>query len=347
MKKYLTILLLLAIALLSSCNLDNQGIFAEVIDRVPSDNRKLSFIGANSNSETTIVYFKSVNGIESYDLKNKTYEKLDSSENARKNNIFVFNKEDKEIIYFVDKATSDGVSYDSCYKLDLKDNNNTTTKLTNNSDIIFAGSYNKYLIDKEGNVYSYSIDENNEITFGIKANKIENEFYVKNIDNIFAFSTKSTDATTKNLEYYKFTGSGFTKIALSDDSNLGILRSVTTATDNVTQYLIFSEVNGQAETSLFKYDGTDLTKLGKLLSSNVRKDFESFVDSGNLYFAYDGSSSLNKYNLASGELTSTTISKLGNVAIVGYFNVIDKEYKICTANNGFLTLSLDGTPHLK
>lgn len=342
MKKYLTILLLLAIALLSSCNLDNQGIFAEVIDRVPSDNRKLSFIGDDSNK----VYFKSVNGIESYDLDNGTYKTLDSSENARKNNIFVFNKTDKVIIYFVDKATSDGVAYDSCYKLDLKDNNTTTTKLTNNSDIIFAGSYNEYLIDKEGNVYSYIIDENNVITFDIKASKIENEFYVKNIDNIFAFSTKSTDATTNNLEYYKFTGSGFTKITLSGDSNLGILRSVITAADNVTQYLIFSEVNGQAETSVFKYDGAVLTKLGKLSSSKVGKDFKSFVDNNCLYFAYDGSSSLNKYNLTSGELTSTTISKLGNVAIVGYFKV-GTDYKICTANNGFLTLSLDGTPHLK
>ena len=75
MKKYLIILLLLTFALLTSCNLDNQGIFAEVLDRVPSDNRKLSFIGENLN----IVYFKSVKGIESYDLTNGTYTTIDSS----------------------------------------------------------------------------------------------------------------------------------------------------------------------------------------------------------------------------------------------------------------------------
>ncbi|MDD7271516.1 MAG: hypothetical protein PUH25_06500 [Spirochaetales bacterium] len=343
MKKYLTILLLLAIALLSSCNLDNQGIFAEVIDRVPSDNRKLSFIGDDSNK----VYFKSVNGIESYDLDNGTYKTLDSSENARKNNIFVFNKTDKVIIYFVDKATSDGVAYDSCYKLDI--DSQETTKLTNNSNIIFADSYNEYLIGKDGKIYSYSIADDKTISFTLKA-EVSDKYYVKNIDNIFAFSTKSTDSTTKNLEYYKFKGDIFTPITSEDATYLGKLRSVTTDAVNGTQYLFFSEVNGQAETSVFKLTDTEFKKLGKLSSSNVGRDFESFVDSGvdsdNLYFAYDGSSILNKYNLTSGELTSTTISKLGNVAIVGYFKV-GTDYKICTANNGFLTLSLDGTPHLK
>ena len=132
MKKYLIILLLLTFALLTSCNLDNQGIFAEVLDRVPSDNRKLSFIGEDSN----IVYFKSVKGIESYDLTNGTYTTIDSSADSRKNNVFVFNKANKEILYFVDKATSDSVSYGSCYKLDLSSNTPPTKLINNSEDII-------------------------------------------------------------------------------------------------------------------------------------------------------------------------------------------------------------------
>lgn len=338
MKKYLIILLLLTFALLTSCNLDNQGIFAEVLDRVPSDNRKLSFIGEDSN----IVYFKSVKGIESYDLTNGTYTTIDSSADSRKNNVFVFNKANKEILYFVDKATSDSVSYDSCYKLDL--NNNTTTKLSinDNSNSIFVGSYNEYLIGKDGTVYSYLIADNT-ISFSIKA-QFTDKYYVKNIDNIFAFSTKSGDVAPQNLKYYKFTGTGFTELLPVDVTSLGLLRSVS----DDGKYLIFSQVNGQTGTFAFELDDTkyELKKLStKLSSSNLQKDFESFVDSGYLYFAFDGSNIFNKYNLSDNALTATTISKLGNVAIVGYFKV-GSDYKICTANNGFFILSLEGTPHL-
>ena len=340
MKKYLIILLLLTFALLTSCNLDNQGIFAEVLERVPSDNRKLSFIGEDSN----IVYFKSVKGIESYHLTKGTYTTIDSSPDSRKNNVFVFNKTNNEILYFVDKATSDSVSYDSCYKLDLINNTTTKVSINNNSNSIFVGSYNEYLIGKDGTVYSYSIATDNSISFTQVDKVAGDNYYVKNIDNIFAFSTKSSDVAAKNLKYYKFTGTGFTELTLPDGvSSLGLLRSVS----DDGNYLIFSQVNGQTGTSAFKLDGTTLTKLStKLSSSNIGKDFESFVDSGYLYFAFDGSNIFNKYNLSNNELTTTTISKLGNVAIVGYFKV-GPDYKICTANNGFFTLSLDGTPHLK
>lgn len=349
MKKYLIILLLLTFALLTSCNLDNQGIFAEVLDRVPSDNRKLSFIGEDKDEDSNIiVYFKSVKGIESYEFKKENtndnpYSTIDWSENSRKNNVFVFNKTDKEIIYFVDKATSDSVSYDSCYKLDL--NNNTTTKLSinDNSNSIFVGSYNEYLIGKDGKIYSYTITGTTiNITF---VAEVTGEYYFKNIDNIFAFSTKSGDVAPQNLKYYKFTGTGFKELKLPEGlSSLGLLRSVS----DDGKYLIFSEVNGQTGTFAFELDDTtyELKKLStKLSSSNIQKDFESFVDSGYLYFAFDGSNIFNKYNLSNNELTTTTISKLANVAIVGYFKV-GSDYKICTANNGFFTLSLDGTPHL-
>lgn len=358
MKKYLIILLLLTFALLTSCNLDNQGIFAEVLDRVPSDNRKLSFIGEvkdSNNEDSKIVYFKSVKGIESYEFKKENtndnpYSTIDWSENSRKNNVFVFNKTDKEIIYFVDKATSDSVSYDSCYKLDL--NNNTTTKLSinDNSNSIFVGSYNEYLIGKDGKIYSYTITGTTiNITF---VAEVTGEYYFKNIDNIFAFSTKSGDVAPQNLKYYKFTGTGFTELTRPDGvSSLGLLRSVS----DDGKYLIFSEVNGQTGTFAFELEETkyedetkyELKKLStKLSSSNIGKDFESFVDNGCLYFAFDGSNIFNKYNLSNNELTTTTISKLANVAIVGYFKVGPKNYKICTANNGFFNLSLEGTPHL-
>ena len=60
MKKYMLLLFILLVALLTSCNLDNQGIFAEVLDRVPSDNRRISLIGNIGND----IYFSSKNGIE-------------------------------------------------------------------------------------------------------------------------------------------------------------------------------------------------------------------------------------------------------------------------------------------
>ena len=95
MKKYMLLLFILLVALLTSCNLDNQGIFAEVLDRVPSDNRRISLIGSKNNN----VYFSSKNGIESYNLDSGVYTTIDGSAEAKKSNRFIL--DGNNLIYFV------------------------------------------------------------------------------------------------------------------------------------------------------------------------------------------------------------------------------------------------------
>ena len=90
-----------------------------------------------------------------------------------------------------------------------------------------------------------------------------------------------------------------------------------------------------------------LVSYHKIYSSTVSKDFASFVDGDNFYYVYDGSSNFNKLNLSSPAVTSTTISKISTVSIVGYFKLSDNVYKICTSNNGFFTLTLGDIPTIK
>lgn len=345
MKKYLTILLLLAIALLSSCNLDNQGIFAEVIDRVPSDNRKLSFIGANS--VTNIVYFKSVNGIESYDLNNGTYKTIDSSIEAKKSNRFII-YDNNTIIYFVETANDNSAKYEGYYSLNLTTGDKTPLDGSSNTDI-FCSSFNNWLLTKDGEIIIPSIDSNNKLIWTNKISAPANTHLYGNIDDIIIYSTDITNSipSTSSLVYYLFDGSNLKKINTGDTNEYGTLVSV--SSNGSSKYLFFTNKDNST-TSVYELVNADspLSKLPTKLSYTSKK-FLSFIDkdSDNLYFAYDGSSIFNTIDLKSvnKELTSTTISKLGNVAIVGYFKV-GTDYKICTANNGFLTLSLDGTPHL-
>lgn len=344
MKKYLTILLLLAIALLSSCNLDNQGIFAEVIDRVPSDNRKLSFIGSIDKD----IYFKSINGIECYNLENGRYATIDTSIEAKSSNRFIIDDTKNTIMYFVETSNDNSIKYEGYYSLNLATGAKTILDGNSNTDI-FSSSYKNWLLAKNGSIVIPSIDVD-KLKWDTKISPPANTRLYGNIDDIIIYSTDTTNdiPSISSLVYYLFDGSSLKEISIGDKNEYGILVSV--ASTDTDKYLFFANKKNST-TSIYKLvnNGTSLSlrKLPTKLSYTSKK-FLSFIDNNNLYFAYDGSTSF--YTLTLGEnptLTSTTISKLGNVAIVGYFEVSDKEYKICTANNGFLTLSLDGTPHLK
>lgn len=329
MKKYMLLLFILLVALLTSCNLDNQGIFAEVLDRVPSDNRRISLIGINSND----VYFSSKNGIESYNLVSGVYTTIDGSAEAKKSNRFILDKVNNQIIYFVESANSTTVKYDGYYSININTKAKTSLVGSSNTDI-FCGSFDKYLINKNGDVVSTSIDNNN-ITFTKVATAPNNTRFKKNIDNILVYAD-TTD--TSSLVYYYFDGTNLISIG----SNLGDLRSVAKDTSNSSKVLTFSKTN--EGTSFYKLEGIQLSKIYSF-STVYQKDFASFIDNGNLYYAYDGSSSFNKLSLADSSFTTTNISKISTVSIIGYFKVGDN-YKICTTNNGFFTLSVSGTPKI-
>lgn len=329
MKKYMLLLFILLVALLTSCNLDNQGIFAEVLDRVPSDNRRISLIGINSNGKD--VYFSSKNGIESYNLVSGVYTPIDGSAEAKKSNRFILDGD--KIVYFVESANNSTVKYDGYYSIDINTKEKTSLVGSSNTDI-FCGSFDKYLINKNGDVVSTSIDNNN-ITFTKVATAPNNTRFKKNIDNILVYAD-TTD--TSSLVYYYFDGTNLISIG----SNLGDLRSVAKDTSNSSKVLTFSKTN--EGTSFYKLEGNQLSKIYSF-STVYQKDFASFIDNGNLYYAYDGSSSFNKLSLNGGTISPTNLSKISTVSIIGYFKVGDN-YKICTTNNGFFTLSVSGTPKI-
>lgn len=330
MKKYMLLLFILLVALLTSCNLDNQGIFAEVLDRVPSDNRRISLIGNIGND----IYFSSKNGIESYNLDSGVYTTIDGSAEAKKSNRFIL--DGNNLIYFVESANSITPKYDGYYSININTKEKKSLNGSTNTDI-FCGAFDKYLINKNGDVFSTLIDDN-IITFTKKASVPENPRFVKNIDNILVYTTSASGIPdSSSLVYYYFDGTTDLK---NIGSNLGVLRSV--AKDASYTVLTFSKTN--EGTSFYKLEGNTLTKISSI-STVYQKDFASFIDNGNLYYAYDGSSSFNKLSIQDRTISSTTISKISTVSIIGYFKVGDN-YKICTTNNGFFTLSVSGTPKI-
>lgn len=328
------LLFILLVALLTSCNLDNQGIFAEVLDRVPSDNRRISLIGSKDNN----VYFSSKNGIESYNLVSGVYTTIDGSAEAKKSNRFILDGD--KIIYFVESANSITPKYDGYYSININTKAKTSLNGSANTDI-FCGAFDKYLINKNGDVVSPSVDANNNISFTPpKATAPNDTRFVKNIDSILVYTTSASGIPdTSSLVYYYFDGSELKPIG----SNLGNLRSVAKDTSNSPKVLTFSKSN--EGTSFYKLNSDfSLTKISSI-STVYQKYFASFIDNGNLYYAYDGSSSFNKLSLADSSFTTTNISKISTVSIIGYFKVGDN-YKICTSNNGFFTLSVSGTPKI-
>ena len=327
------LLFILLVALLTSCNLDNQGIFAEVLDRVPSDNRRISLIGNISNE----IYFSSKNGIESYNLVSGVYTTIDGSAEAKKSNRFILDGD--KIIYFVESANSITPKYDGYYSININTKAKTSLNGSANTDI-FCGAFDKYLINKNGDVVSPSVDANNNISFTPpKATAPNDTRFVKNIDDILVYTTSSAEIPdSSSLVYYYFDSSELKPIG----SNLGNLRSV--AKDASYTVLTFSKSN--EGTSFYKLVGNTLIPISSI-STVYQKDFASFIDNGNLYYAYDGSSSFNKLSLNGGTISYTTISKISTVSIIGYFYIQEKNiYKICTSNNGFFTLSVSGTPKI-
>ena len=322
--KKLIIISLALLALLTSCNLDNQGIFAEVIDRTPSDNRKLSVIGLSSDNKT--LYFSSVKGIEAYDLVNNTYNTLDDSENARKISISLM--VGGKIVYGVTRATQDIVEYTGFY---LCDPDGTNKKLNCDNEVIFNGSFENFAYDAEGNIYKAELDPDNlKLTFSKIPVPEEGLSFYSSMDRIFCFKKGST------FTYYLFDETeGLKEISGLDGA--GKIRSVTKDSDG-NYVAVFS-----ASTSkVYKIEGNAATLKGSVVGSKISRNFSSFVNGDYLCYAFDGQSSFYTFNLNDETLSSTTVSKISNVAIVGYYKVDENgNYRVCTSNNGFFTLNID------
>ena len=322
--KKLIIISLALLALLTSCNLDNQGIFAEVIDRTPSDNRKLSVIGLSSDNKT--LYFSSVKGIEAYDLVNNTYNTLDDSENARKISISLM--VEGKIVYGVTRATQDIVEYTGFYLCNPADG--TYKKLNCDNEVIFNGSFENFAYDADGNIYEAKL-VGDDLTFPLKFSAPgEGLSFYSSMDRIFCFKKGST------FTYYLFDETeGLKEISGLDGA--GIIRSVAKDSDE-NYYAVFSASNSK----VYKIEGNAATLKGSVVGSKISRNFSSFVNGDYLCYAFDGQSSFYTFNLNDKTPSSTTVSKISNVAIVGYYKVDENgNYRVCTSNNGFFTLNID------
>lgn len=325
--KKLIIISLALLALLTSCNLDNQGIFAEVIDRTPSDNRKLSVIGLSSDNKT--LYFSSVKGIEAYDLVNNTYNTLDDSENARKISISLM--VEGKIVYGVTRATQDIVEYTGFYLCNPADG--TYKKMNCDNEVIFNGSFENFAYDAEGNIYKAELDPDNlKLTFSKIPVPEEGLSFYSSMDRIFCFKKGST------FTYYLFDETeGLKEISGLDGA--GKIRSVTK--DSEGNYVaVFSSSNSK----VYRINVSTNTakKIDVVVGSEISRKFSSFIYGDYLCYAFDGQSSFYTFNLEDETLSSTTVSKISKVAIVGYYSVDNNgTYRVCTSNNGFFTLKID------
>lgn len=325
--KKLIIISLALLALLTSCNLDNQGIFAEVIDRTPSDNRKLSVIGLSSDNKT--LYFSSVKGIEAYDLVNNTYNTLDDSENARKISISLM--VEGKIVYGVTRATQDIVEYTGFYLCNPADG--TYKKMNCDNEVIFNGSFENFAYDAEGNIYKAELDPDNlKLTFSKIPVPEEGLSFYSSMDRIFCFKKGST------FTYYLFDETeGLKEISGLDGA--GKIRSVTK--DSEGNYVaVFSSSNSK----VYRINVSTNTakKIDVVVGSEISRKFSSFIYGDYLCYAFDGSSSFYTLKLSDHTLSSTTVSKISKVAIVGYYSVDNNgTYRVCTSNNGFFTLKID------
>lgn len=323
--KKLIIISLALLALLTSCNLDNQGIFAEVIDRTPSDNRKLSVIGLSSDNKT--LYFSSVKGIEAYDLVNNTYETLDDSENARKISISLM--VDGKIVYGVTRATESTKEYTGFY---LCDPDGTKKELNCDKNVIFNGSFENFAYDAEGNIYEAVLDSDTLTFRKICSVPDEGLSFYNNMDRIFCFMKGST------FTYYLFDETeGLKEISGLDGA--GKIRSVTKDSDG-NYVAVFSSSNSK----VYRINVSTNTaeKIDVVVGSEISRKFSSFIYGDYLCYAFDGSSSFYTLKLSDQTLSSTTVSKISKVAIVGYYSVDNNgTYRVCTSNNGFFTLKID------
>lgn len=328
--KKIIIIALAVLALFASCNLDNQGVFAEVIDRTPSDNRKLSAIGLSSDNK--FLYFSSVNGIEAYNLKTPDlemeekdrYKTLDDSANARKISIsFMI---DGKIVYGVTRATQDIVEYTGFY---LCDPDGTYKKLNCNNEVIFNSSFENFAYDAEGNIYKAELVEDN-LSFNPICSAPDGKYF-NSIERIFCFIEDS------KFTYYLFDGTNLNKITGLDGA--GKIRSV--AKDSDGNYVaVFSSSNSK----VYRINVSTKTakKIDVVVGSEISRKFSSFIYGDYLCYAFDGSSSFYTLKLSDQTLSSTTVSKISKVAIVGYYSVDNNgTYRVCTSNNGFFTLKID------
>lgn len=313
----------IALVLLSfvSCNLDNNGILLNGLEKVPSDNKNRSFIGYDEDSST--MYYVTVDGLVKREVKSSDDDVISTPEIVISNDsIFThyyqalgWLQDAATIGYMTDSAGNNGGQY--FYSIDPRTAAVTPLEVSGDHMPIvdvYVATEGVRLVGDNGTVYSAEIS-GDSITFTEKFPS--NGSFVSCTNGLIRYS---------DGKYYyegqEITGlSGTVKSFATDDSNSYAI------TTSGSSFVIYS-ISGSSADQITTIPGGD------------NNEFPCFVDSnGNLYFLYyrgTRSSSIVYKVSSDGKTPSRDLHKNNIMAEVFVQGVDNKIYMLSKDNNMFV-----------
>ena len=307
----------IALVLLSfvSCNLDNNGILLNGLEKVPSDNKNRSFIGYDDTSST--MYYVTVDGL--------VKRAVASGDEPVISNDSIFThyyqalgwlQDDNTIVYMTDSARNNGVQ--AFYSIDTSSAKVTSLKVEGKGTGIvdcYMARNEARLVGDDGTIYSAEIS-GETLRLTVKS-KSEGTF------------RSSTNGLIKYSDGYYYEGVKTSGIS-------GEVKSF--ATDGNTKYAV--SVSGSSFL-IYKADsGTAFSEIKSISGSNDKEEFPSLIDSaGNLYFLYyrgTRSSSIVYKVSPSGDVSDHDLQK-NNIRAEAFVQGSDNEiYMLSKDNNMFV-----------
>lgn len=309
---------LLALLLLSfvSCNLDNNGILINALEKVPSDNKNRSFIGFDGNKT---MYYVTVDGLVKRDVTSESEPVISN------HSIFThyyqalgWLQDDKTIVYMTDSAGNNGGQ--DFYSIDTSSAEVTSLKVEGKGTGIvdcYMASDEVRLVGDDGTIYSAEISGET-----LKLTAVESDS-----QGTFVSSTNGLIRYSDGSYYYE----GEKTSGIS-----GVVRSFATSDDG-KKYAV--SVSGSSFV-IYKADGgTEFSEIKSISGSN-NNEFPSLIDSaGNLYFLYyrgTRSSSIVYKVSPSGEVSDHDLQK-NNIRAEAFVQGSDnKIYMLSKDNNMFV-----------
>ena len=308
----------IALVLLSfvSCNLDNNGILLNGLEKVPSDNKNRSFIGYDENSST--MYYVTVDGL--------VRRAVASGDEPVISNDSIFThyyqalgwlQDDNTIVYMTDSAGNNGGQ--AFYSIDTSSAKVTSLKVEGKDTGIvdcYMASDKVRLVGDDGTIYSAEISGET-----LKLTAVESDSqgtFVSSTNGLIRYSDGS----------YFYEGEKTSGIS-------GVVRSFATSDDG-KKYAV--SVSGSSFL-IYKADGgTEFSEIESISGSN-NNEFPSLIDSaGNLYFLYyrgTRSSSIVYKVSPSGEVSYHDLQK-NNIRAEAFVQSSDEIYMLSKDNNMFV-----------
>ena len=315
---------LLALLLLSfvSCNLDNNGILINALEKVPSDNKNRSFIGFDGDKT---MYYVTVDGLVKRTVESSDKGVINTPEIVISNHsIFThyyqalgWLQDDNTIVYMTDSAGNNGGQ--AFYSIDTSSAKVTSLKVEGKDTGIvdcYMASDEARLVGDDGTIYSAKISGE---TLTLTVTSESKGTFVSSTNGLIRYSDGS----------YYYEGEKTSGIS-------GVVRSFATSDDG-KKYAV--SVSGSSFV-IYKADGgTEFSEIKSISGSN-NNEFPSLIDSaGNLYFLYyrgTRSSSIVYKVSPSGEVSDHDLQK-NNIRAEAFVQGSDnKIYMLSKDNNMFV-----------